>query len=230
MSSTSDTRLRVCAIALLVAPGLTLAADLVQASPGAHDTASELASIATQPGAATASAALGFLALVLMVPAYLGMAWPLWPTRPRAAGVGLTLSLGGVLALVALLGSAPVTVAMVGRGADRAEMVALTDRYEGSVLVTGWVLLMLLGSVVGPLVLGTSLWRSGWSAVVPLALLAGVVLMVADAGRWPLAAGYACTWVGLGTVGLGLLRPGAEQRAPRRPGSRRFGRGAVPVG
>ena len=41
MSTTTDTRLRVCAVALLVAPGLTLVADLVQASPAAHDTASE---------------------------------------------------------------------------------------------------------------------------------------------------------------------------------------------
>jgi hypothetical protein len=205
-TSSDDVRRRGGALALIVAPGLTLAADLAQASPSGHDTRSELTSIAAQPGAATLSAGLGFLALVLMVPAYLAMARPLWESHPRAALMGTSLSITGVLGLVALMGSAPVTVAMVQGGADRAEMVALTDRYESSVLVGVWVGLMLLGSVVGPLVLGVTLWRSGWSVVVPGALALGVALMVADAGRWPLAAGYACTWVGLATVGLGLLR------------------------
>jgi hypothetical protein len=205
-ASSDDIRLRIGALALVVAPGLTLAADLVQASPSGHDTAAELSSIAGQPGAATLSAGLGFVALVLMVPAYLAMARPLWDRHPRAALAGTSLSIAGVFGLVALLGSAPVTVAMVQGGADRATMVALTDRYEGSVLVGVWVGLMLLGSVVGPLVLGVTLWRSGWSIVVPGALGLGIVLMVADAGRWPLAAGYACTWVGLATVGVGLLR------------------------
>ena len=208
-----DFRRRAGALALILAPGLTLAADLAQVSPSAHDTASELTSIAGQPGAATLSAGIGFLALVLMVPAYLAMARPLWGSHPRAALVGTSLSIAGVLGLVALLGSAPVTVAMVQGGADRAEMVALTDRYEGSVLVGVWVGLMLLGSVIGPLVLGVTLWRSGWSVVVPGALALGVVLMIADAGRWPLAAGYACTWIGLATVGVGLLR-GAGVTAP----------------
>ena len=205
-ASSDDFRRRAGAVALILAPGLTLAADLVQASPSGHDTASELTSIAGQPGAATLSAGLGFLALALMVPAYLAMARPLWDSHPRAALVGTSLSITGVLGLVALMGSAPVTVAMVQGGADRAEMVALTDRYEASVLVGVWVGLMLLGSVIGPLVLGVTLWRTGWSIVVPAALALGVVLMVADAGRWPLAAGYACTWVGLATVGVGLLR------------------------
>ena len=214
MNAPSDqVRRRAGALALIVAPGLTLAADLAQASPSGHDTASELTSIAAQAGAATLSAGLGFLALVLMVPAYLAMARPLWDSHPHAALVGSSLSITGVLGLVALMGSAPVTVAMVQRGADRAEMIALTDRYESSALVGVWVGLMLLGSVVGPLVLGVMLWRSGWSIVVPGALALGVALMVADAGRWPLAAGYACTWVGLATVGVGLLR-GAGTATP----------------
>ena len=213
MTSSDDFRRRACAGALLVAPGLTLAADLVQASPSAHDTASELASIATQPSAATLSAGLGLLGLLLMVPAYLGMARPLWERRPRAAVAGTSLSIAGAFGLAALLGSAPVTVAMVGEGADRSQMVELTDRYEGSALVGILVGVMLLGSVVGPLVLGFALWRSGWSPVVPVALVAGVVLMMADAGRWPLAAGYACTWIGLAAAGLGLLR-GAERVPP----------------
>ena len=85
-------------------------------------------------------------------------------------------------------------------------MIALTDRYESSATVGVWVALMLLGYSVGPLVLAVGLWRSGWSWVVPAALAAGLALMVADAGRWPLAVGFACTWAGFAVVGLRLWR------------------------
>jgi len=199
-------RRRGSALALLVAPGLMLAGHLVQATPQQHDTASELASIAAAPGRAELSTLLGFAGLVLLVPAFLGLARPLWDRRPRLALVGASMSITGLLGLVALMGSGPVTVAMTAEVADRARMIALTDRYESSATVGVWVALMLLGYSVGPLVLAVGLWRSGWSWVAPAGLAAGLALMVADAGRWPLAAGFACTWVGLGVVGLGLWR------------------------
>ena len=198
------TRLRACGLALLIAPGLTLAGHLVQATPSAHDTASELASIAAAPGRASLSAVLGFLALELFVPGFWALSRPLRESRPRLQLTGLVMSVAGVLGLTALMGSAPVTVAMAGVG-NRAAMVAVTDHYESSALVGIWVALMLLGYTLGPVVLGIGLWRDGWSWLVPAALVAGVVLMVADAGRWPLAAGFACTWLGLGLVGLRLF-------------------------
>ena len=194
------------ALALLVAPGLMLAGHLTQSTPAQHDTASELASIAAAPGRAELSTLVGFVGLLLLVPAFLGLARPLWDRRPRLALVGTSMSIAGLLGLVALMGSGPVTVAMTAAATDRAQMIALTDRYESSALVGLWVGLMLLGYSLGPIVLGVGLWRSGWSWVVPAALVAGLALMVADAGRWPLAAGFACTWVGCGIVGLRLWR------------------------
>jgi hypothetical protein len=208
----------------MAAPGITLAASLVQQSPSAHDTTSELASIASSPGRAELSAALGFAALVLMVPALFGLARPLWSDRPRWALTGLSLGVVGVMALTALMGSAPVTVAMVAGSADRAEMVALTDRYEGAALTTVWVLLMLLGYLLGPIVLGVAWWRQSGQWLVPAALLAGLVVQMADAGRWPLAAGYALTWLGLAAAGARLWsgfvdRPlDPERRADRLEG------------
>lgn len=207
----SDTlRRRGCAAALVAAPGLTLAGSLIQASPSAHDTASELASLAAHPGRAELAAGVGFVALVLMIPALLGLARPLWTTRPRFAVTGVCLGVTGTMGLVALMGSAPVSLAMVARDADRAQMIALTDRYESSVLVGLWAMLMIIGFTFGPIVLGIGLWRSGWPALIPAALLAGLVLMVADAGRWPLAAGYACTWLGCGVAGIRLWRTGTD--------------------
>lgn len=204
--SSEKLRCRGSALALLVAPGLMLAGHLVQATPSQHDTASELASIAAAPGRAQLATLVGFAGLVLLVPAFLGLARPLWDRRPRLALVGASMSITGLLGLVALMGSGPVTVAMTAQAADRAQMITLTDRYESSATVGVWVALMLLGYSVGPLVLAVGLWRSGWSWVVPAALAAGLALMVADAGRWPLAVGFACTWAGFAVVGLRLWR------------------------
>jgi len=212
-------RRRGTAAALLVAPGLTLIASLVQQSPSAHDTASELASIAEAPGRAELSAGLGFVALALMVPALLGFARPLWDRSTRLALTGLSLGIVGVLGLTALMGSAPVTVAMVAASADRAEMVALTDRYEASALMGVWMVTMLVGYVLGPVIMGVAWWRVTGQWLVPVALVSGLVVQMADAGRWPLTVGYALTWLGLGCAGAALWRGrvGDRPEATRTP-------------
>jgi MFS family permease len=208
-------RLRACAVALVVAPALPLACHLLQTTPATHDTAAELASIAEHPTAASVAGALGFLAVVLFVPAAFGLAAPLWGPRPRVATVGLSMSVAGALGYAALLGSGPLTMAMVDPAADRAQMIALTDRYESSALMAVWLVLMILGYTIGPIVLGVGLWRAGWSWGVPVLLLAGLALFVLDAGRWPLAAGFACTWAGMALAGATLWRlaPRAVERA-----------------
>ena len=195
---TARTRNRLCALALLIAPGLMLAGHLLQATPAQHDTASELAAIAAHTGRADASAAVGFAGLLLYLPGIMGVARPLVDRGGRLAATARAMSIAGLLALVALIGSSPVTSAMVAPTADRQQMIALTDRYESAPLVGAWVALMVLGWSLGLVLLGVALWRGGWTIAIPLALAAGLALMVADAGRWPLAAGFACTWVGMG--------------------------------
>jgi hypothetical protein len=202
---TQTTNHRLGAVALLVAPGLTLAAHLVQVSPTTHDTSSELASIAANQARYEASGWLAFLGAVLMVPALLAMARPLWAARPRLAAIGLSMSIVGLLALVSLMGSGPVSLAMV-RGGDQDQMAGLTDRYESLPLVTAWVLLMIVGYSLGPILLGVGLWRTGYPWAVPAFLIGGLVLQIADAGRWPLAAGFVLTWAGMALVAVRLLR------------------------
>ena len=202
MNSTPVFRARATAACLVTAPALVLAAHLAQATPTQHDTASELASIAAHPDRYQASAALGFVAVLLYVPALLGLAAPLRAERPRLALTGLSMSVSGLLALASLMGSGPVSLAMADASADRAAMIALTDRYESGVLVGVWGLLMVLGWSLGPIVLGFGLWRSGFSPAVPALLVAGLVLQVLDAGRWPLALGFACTTAALALVAV----------------------------
>jgi hypothetical protein len=191
----TTTRLRACALALAAAPALTLAAHLVQSTPARHDTASELASIAAHPVRYQVASLLGFAALVLWLPGLLAMARPLWERRPRWATTGLWMSVPGLFALVSLMGAGPVSLAMA-QAPDRHAMVALTDRYESTALYGAWVLTMVVGYSLGPVVLALGLWRAGFSRAVPALFAAGLVLTMLDAGRWPLAAAFALTWLG----------------------------------
>ena len=192
---TNPAPLRACALALAAAPALTLAAHLVQSTPARHDTASELASLAAHPGSYQVASALGFVALVLWLPGLLAMAGPLWGSRSRWAGAGLWMSVPGLFALASLMGAGPVSLAMA-QATDRDAMVAVTDRYESTALYGVWVLTMVVGYSLGPVVLALGLWRAGFGWAVPALFAAGLVLTMLDAGRWPLAAAFASTWLG----------------------------------
>lgn len=205
---TSDPRPGVLTrVSLVAAPALFLAAHLVQATPDAHDTASELSSIAAAPDRYQWAGALGFAGLVLYLPALLGLAALVRRGRRRVAGVGLAMSVTGLLALTSLMGSAPVALAMA-RSADRGAMVEVTDAYESLPITIGWVLLLLVGWSLGPLVLGFGLWRAGGSIAVPVLLTAGFVAQLLDAGRWPLAAGFALTTAGFAVAAVTGYRTG----------------------
>ncbi len=212
MSPTGDMRppvSRSAVLTLVAAPVLVLVADLVQPSPAGHDTASELASIAADPGRYQISAAVGWCAMLLYVPALLALAWPARRTFPRLAGTGLTLAAAGLIALVSLMGSGPVSLAMA-QAPDRGAMVHVTDAYESAPLTVAWMLLMVIGFSLGPVLLGFALWRSGFSWAVPALLLAGLVVQMMDAGRWPLALGYALTAAGMAAVAATLWRADSD--------------------
>lgn len=205
---------RATRTALVAAPVLVLAASLTQASPAAHDTASELASIAAAPVRYQVAGALGWVAMLLYVPALVALARPVSRTHPRVAAVGLGMSMTGLVALVSLMGSGPVSLAMA-QAPERAAMVRVTDAYESSPLTIAWMLVMVVGFSLGPVVLGLGLWRSGFPGAVPVLLVAGVVVQMADAGRWPLALGYALTAAGLVVVAVVAGRNPLPRRRPQ---------------
>ncbi len=198
---------RPALLALALAPTLLLVASLVQASPSAHDTAAELASIAAAPVRYQISAAIGFCATLLFVPGLLALAAPVRRARPVLGAAGISLSVTGLLALVSLMGSGPASLAMA-QAPERAAMVRVTDAYESAPLTVAWMLLMLVGFVLGPVVLGVGLWRAGATWAVPVLLFAGVVVQMLDGGRWALALGYALTAVGMAVASGVLWRTG----------------------
>jgi hypothetical protein len=194
--------------ALAAAPLLTLAASLVQAAPAAHDTASELTSIAAHPTRYQLAGVLGFVALALYLPGLLGLAALVRPRRPRWATAGLVMSVTGLLALTSLMGSGPVSQALA-QAPDRAAAVAVTDGYEGLPLTTAWVLLMMVGWLLGPLVLGLGLWRAGGPWAVPALLVAGLLAQSLDDDPRVLALGFALTAAGLALAAAWGWRPAA---------------------
>jgi hypothetical protein len=199
--------------ALVLAPLLVLAGHLTQVSPTAHDTSSELSSIAAATGRYQLAGLIGFASAVLFLPALLAMTGLLRPSRPRWAAVGGALSLTGLLALVSLEGSGPVSQALA-ESSDRAAAIAVTDAYEGLPLTNLWVVLMLLGYVVGPVVLGIGLWRAGASWGVPVLLVAGLLVQMADLGRWPLALGFLLTTAGFAACATRLGAPRSSAAVP----------------
>lgn len=182
--------------ALVAAPLLTLAAAVVQAAPASHDTAAELASIAAHPVRYQVAGFLGFASMLLFVPGLLALARLVRPERPRWAATGLVMSMAGLLALTSLMGSGPISLALA-QAPERAAMVGVTDAYEGLPLTTAWVVVMLLGWLLGPVVLGFGLWRVGGPWGVPVLLVAGLVAQFLDDDRRVLALGFTLTAAGL---------------------------------
>ena len=150
--------------------------------------------------------------MVLYVPALIALARPVWRSHPRLAGIGLGMSMTGLVALISLMGSGPVSLAMA-QAPERAAMIRVTDAYESAPLTVVWMLVMVLGFSLGPVVLGFGLWRSGFPWAVPALLLAGLVVQMLDAGRWPLALGYALSAAGTALVAVVALR----RREPAQP-------------
>ena len=183
-------------VALVAAPLLTLAGNLVQATPDGHGTAAELASIAAHPVRYQVAGFLGFASMLLLVPGLLALARLVRPTRPRWAAIGLVMSMTGLLALTSLMGSGPASQALA-QAPGRGTMVQVTDAYESLPLTTVWVLLMLVGWLLGPLVLGLGLWRAGGPLAVPALLAAGLVAQFLDDDAAVLALGFALTALGM---------------------------------
>ncbi|HVE99010.1 MAG TPA: hypothetical protein VNA12_07505 [Mycobacteriales bacterium] len=203
----SDTTLRrrVAGVTLIVAPLLPLAAHVIQPAH-AQDTASELANQAANNGRYTASTLLGLAFAFLAVPALFGLAHPLRATRPRLANGALALALAGAIATAVFLGTGLVGLAMTDGAVGLDAAAKVQDGYEGTVAFGVLLGLMIIGTSFAPLALLIGLWRAGWSRLLPIAGGASLLLFVADAGKWPLAAGFALTAIAWGAVGVRTMQ------------------------
>jgi hypothetical protein len=142
---------------------------------------------------------VGFASMLLFIPGLLAFAQLVRPSRPRWATTGLIMSMTGLLALTSLMGSGPMSQALAQSPA-RTAAVHVTDTYESLPLTTTWILLMLVGWLLGPVVLGFGLWRARGPWAAPALLVAGLVAQFLDDDPRVLALGFALTAAGMTTA------------------------------
>lgn len=174
-----------------------------------------LAAVAANAGAWEASLVLAVVAIVLLIPATLGL------MRVSQMGSTILALIGGSLALVgwvAFMGEqalGAVTLAMAQATNDRAVMVALNDQLANSNTLTVIQVVFILGHVVGITVLGIALARSRvapiWIGIV--LAVSGPLHFVANAiGSRPLDLGaFFLLVLGYGATGVIVLRLADQQ-------------------
>lgn len=208
-------RRTVAGLALISAPLAFGGSDVIRLyiEGGAQEGAEQLAAIAASPGLWQAAAALNMIGIILFVPAILGLMHLL---RERSTVLG---HVGGGLALIGFLGWAAHNRGYYGfMGAastseiERGQMVGFIEHSMMTPNTVYYVLMFLVGSLLGMLFLSVGLYRARvtyrWAAAL---FLLGTVLYDVNsftpASESMLAVGvlHALIAVGLGGTGLAVL-------------------------
>ena len=215
---TNDFRRTLAGTSLIAAPLVLLAAEALDPNTPQGDLGRTLAGIADHPERLLAANLLNVLAIVLFVPAALGLLHLL-----RGPGRGTVLGhVGGGLFLVGLLGFMGysalnfVLLEMAAEGPVPAAVFEFGERLGASPGL-GIVLLMWLGGFfLGLPVLTAGLYRagvvSGWAAAL-VGLWVVVKLTLVRYSKLAEVSGFVLLLVGLGYVGLEVLRMSDERWA-----------------
>jgi hypothetical protein len=209
---------------MALAPLLLLVGMVIHPETGT-EAASMVAAAAEDPDAWYAAHLIVLMALVLAVPAVLGLMHMLREREVALGHVGGGLGLLGILAFVGIVAIDGFAGWQAGSG-DRSEMVALFDRMYDSAGVVIPFYVMSFGFAAGILCLALGLYRAravqSWTAVV--IALGAVLLAVAfpTAGELLAIAGAALLFVGLGSVGRMVLGESDEdwEHTPEHQGFR----------
>jgi hypothetical protein len=173
------------------------------------DTAGFVAAVRDDPGRQSAVLWLGYVGVLLLVPGLFAAASLCRAAAPRLTAWALALSVPGYLSLGVLMATDHLLWSAQQAGLSTADSVALAESLHPSAGVALGV--FILGHVVGTVLLGLALLRSGrvpawaaWAVAVsqPLHFVATVVLVnpVVDFCAWCLTA------VGMAVVGRELVR------------------------
>lgn len=194
-------RRHAAAGSLMAAPLLLLASHLLQPAHGTS-TAAEVATQARHSGAFDASTVVGFLAMLVLVPAVVTLAGLL---RDRWSGhVGGALALSGSLGLTFLLGTGSGATTIARYGGNGA--VSLTDHLQSNVGFTVAVAVMLVGWTFGLITLAVGLWRSDQLPAWAAAAIAAAPLVPAAAGsRVPVAISFVVLLAGFSAAARAVL-------------------------
>jgi hypothetical protein len=210
------------AAALVLAPLTGLVAAV--ALPALRSTLpAEIAAIAAHPGRFYLYAIAMLISSYLLVPAFFGVLALLRDRAPTWAFLAGGLAQAGLLVAIGDAATELMFWQMGAPGADRAQMVALAERYDGA---PGAALVYTVGGLamlVGTALITVALWRTRvvprWAAV---ALLVGAVANIQGftwANQPLLVASYVVLLAGFAPMAVRLLekQPAVAGPAQERP-------------
>jgi hypothetical protein len=193
---------------MVVAPFVLLVAMVIHPASD-MDEATQVATIADNLDAWYVAHLLAFVAIMLMVPALLGLMHMLRERQVALGHVGGGLALVGLLAFTGLVAMELVLWQMAGAG-NTAETVALLERLNETAGIVIPFVLLSFGFALGMACLAVGLYRAravqSWMAVF---VAVGAILFgfaVATAMNWLAIVAAAFLLVGLGAIGRMVLR------------------------
>jgi hypothetical protein len=214
-------------LSLIASPVLALLSALLFLTIGSTEGA-QLRAIAAHPDRWYWSTILLVASIVLLVPAYVGLAALVRRSSRRLGATGGALAILGVMVATGDAMSQLMGRALVAADADRAQMVALLVRFDDDAGANAVFNVGGLAIIVGSLLLTAGLIRGRvvpvWSAV---ALSAAVVLNIAGYGAASgglVAASYLVMLAGFAHPARVILRTARAGESPRRAPAQPTGR------
>jgi hypothetical protein len=195
----------LCALSLIAAPLLLLVGVLV--APDVSDDAAErLAEIEEDKSLFAAGSVLFLVAPWVFIPGMVGLIHLLRGRGVTIGQVAASLLLLGALATTVFYGASGYEYQAATGGFNTPEVAELTDAVDDSDFFIPIFIVFLAGVVIGGIVLGIALWRSGvvaaWAGLAVSA--SAVVGFIADS-KAVSAIGFALLLAGLGATALRVL-------------------------
>jgi hypothetical protein len=209
LSDSSRFSRRVAGGGMILGPIVIVLAEVLHARLQT-DPAGQFAAVADNTGRWYAAHALILLALVLLVPAFVGVVDLARRSRPLLAHVALLVFIPGLIALTAVVGMELVLWQMAQPEANRAEMISLLERLNGSQGIEPLFAVALLfpfAWLLGGLGLHLSRAAPLWAAAaIGLSQPVGFIGELAEGPKALAVAAQLVFAVGLVPIGVRLLR------------------------
>ena len=202
---------RKLAGACLIAAPLALTAAMAIAPWFVADTGDLLAALAANESALLAADLLVAAAVVLLIPASLGVLRALRNRTPRLAPVAVGMFLVGWLFVLGPVMLDRVELQLAKSGMPRDEAVALVGRLEADAGISVVFGVFIIGHTLGAILLGVALARARfvplWAAAsIVAAAVLHPIARVGLASKWLDVVAFALLTLGLAVTGVRVLR------------------------
>lgn len=174
---------RMTLVCLALAPLLEAAAAVVSPLAGTSN-AADLHAVAAHQGPMAASVVLGLAAILLYVPALLGLAARTASHSRRLATLGVAFSTTAMLGFGGVRMIGAVQVSAVTSGLDVRRAARLFDHLGSNPVALALVLAVVVGTLLGFPLLAASAWRAGLSRVASGWLFAFPFVAIVGDDRW----------------------------------------------